>query len=219
MFALKEADLRDKRILDCPSGPDAFVAEAARRGLDVTGADPMYAQNVEAIVAAGMRDIDEGEQACANDPVMSQSVDTLAFHEQKRAALRAFAADFPEGKREGRYLAASLPQLPFEDKSFELTLSGNFLFAYTCNIYGGIAADGTFDLEFHLAALRELIRVTAGEIRLYPIQREDGSERINPIAAQAMGQLAKEGIDMRVESAHYVQSGLSGKLYLSIPLA
>ncbi len=61
MQVLEEDDLVGKKILDCPSGPDAFVAEACRRGFDVTGCDPLYAKSAEEIVAAGAADIAVGE--------------------------------------------------------------------------------------------------------------------------------------------------------------
>ena len=46
-------------------------------------------------------------------------------------AMRRFLADFARGKCEGRYLDASLPDLPFEDNGFDLALSSHFLFLYS----------------------------------------------------------------------------------------
>lgn len=219
MFALEESDLQGKSILDCPSGPDAFVAEAVRRGLDVTGCDPLYERSGEDILAQGMRDIAEGERACAAELQASANIDIAAFHETKRAALKAFAEDFSEGKNTGRYVSAALPDLPFPDNSFDLVLSANFLFAYAKNTQGGIAADETFDYDFHLASVRDLIRITRHELRMYPIIREDGSDRLNPYAARIMGQLAEDGLDLSLKVSNYEQSAISGNHLLVISKA
>ena len=54
--------------------------------------------------------------------------------------MKKFLADFKKGKKEGRYLEATLPHLSFDDKEFDLALSSHFLFLYT-NI---------LNYEFHL---------------------------------------------------------------------
>lgn len=64
----------------------------------------------------------------------------------------------PDG---ARYVAATLPQLPFRDGRFAMTLSGFLLFTHP-------------DLLDHRAALRELVRVTSGEVRVYPLHDTAG---------------------------------------------
>lgn len=49
MLALEQDGLQGLRILDVASGPGSFVAEALAIGLDVTGCDPMYGGDPEAI--------------------------------------------------------------------------------------------------------------------------------------------------------------------------
>ena len=66
-----------------------------------------------------------------------------ALGRRRMGAMRRFLADFPQGKREGRYVDASLPDLPFDDNAFNLALSSHFLFLYS----------EQFDLAFHLRAL------------------------------------------------------------------
>ena len=73
-------------------------------------------------------------------------------------ALHGFLADYEAGRRSGRYVDAALPALPFVDAAFELALSSHFLFLYSVQ----------FDLDFHLAALREMLRVAA-EVRVFPL--------------------------------------------------
>lgn len=46
-------------------------------------------------------------------------------------AMRRFLSDYAVGMEEGRYVDASLPELPFADGAFDLALSSHFLFLYT----------------------------------------------------------------------------------------
>ena len=54
-----------------------------------------------------------------------------------------------------------MPKLPFGDKTFELVLSGHFLFTYSHK----------FDYKFILSSILELFRVSSREVRFYPIQK------------------------------------------------
>ena len=58
MFATTPEELRTGRTLDCPSGPDSFIAEGLRQGLDVVGCDPMYQFDASEIHARGKASID-----------------------------------------------------------------------------------------------------------------------------------------------------------------
>ena len=55
MIALSQAELAGKKILDCPSGPDAFVAGASKRGFDLTGCDPSMQRPVKRSCGRGRR--------------------------------------------------------------------------------------------------------------------------------------------------------------------
>jgi len=62
-------------------------------------------------------------------------------------SLEAFLADreaHPE-----RYLAASLPELPFASGSFDLVLSGHLLFSYAPVADGGLMTGSGLDLPWH----------------------------------------------------------------------
>jgi hypothetical protein len=50
---------------------------------------------------------------------------------------------------------------PFEDKSFELVLSGHFLFTYSHKL----------DFSLILSSILELYRVSSREVRIYPLQK------------------------------------------------
>jgi len=74
------------------------------------------------------------------------------------AAMQAFLDDYELGKRQGRYVNAELPTLPFENGTFHLALCSHFLFLYSTQL--GEA--------FHRAAIHEMCRV-AVEVRIFPL--------------------------------------------------
>jgi hypothetical protein len=160
MFALSDADLAG-RILGCGDGPASFNAEATARGHAVVSCDPIYAcspaeieRRVEGaydrIIALVRRNLDGFVWDHFHGP------DHLG--QCRLAAMRHFLADFEAGKVAGRYVTASLPRLPFEDRQFDLALVSHLLFLYS----------GQLDFEFHRAAVEELLRV-AREVRIFPL--------------------------------------------------
>lgn len=160
MFALTREDL-GRRVLGCGDGPASFNAEATERGTRVVSCDPIYAFDTASL----RRRIDETtpvvlEQTRANAHefvwTSIHSVEELAT--VRRDAMQRFLADYDAGTAAGRYVHASLPDLPFADDAFDLALSSHFLFLYSVQ----------FDLAFHRAALREMCRV-ATEVRVFPL--------------------------------------------------
>jgi ubiquinone/menaquinone biosynthesis C-methylase UbiE len=81
-----------------------------------------------------------------------------ALGERRLAAMTRFLSDYEAGKSAGRYLEASLPNLPFQDAQFDLALVSHFLFLYSEQL----------DFAFHRAALSELCRI-AREVRIFPL--------------------------------------------------
>ncbi|WAH35918.1 class I SAM-dependent methyltransferase [Alicyclobacillus dauci] len=63
------------------------------------------------------------------------------------------------------YVPTVLPNLPFADKQFDLTLSAHFLFTYAERL----------DYDFHIRTIKELARVTREEIRIFPTVDMDGN--------------------------------------------
>lgn len=204
LLLLEEKQLAGKKILDCPAGPDAFVAEAHRRGLDVVGCDPMFDRSGREIAEIARRDIHIAWERTKRLPDLDMDVD--AFHKQKLVAAEKFEADFDAGKAAGRYIHAALPSLPFDDDSFDLVVSANFLFMYSSSGFGGILDTEIFDFAFHTAAVRELLRVCRGEVRLHPITTIETKEHLHPYAAQMIGQLASEGVEMRFVDPPFQQT-------------
>src|SRR6056297_295055 len=164
LFDLTIGDLRGCRILDCPGGPGSFTAVAAQIGADATAVDPVYGPAVDELEAHCEATIDE---------IVAQVAEKRSFFDWSfygdvatrerfaSAAARRFLADYDRCR--DRYVDAALPALPFEADAFDRTCSANFLFLY----------DDRFDRDFHVAAARELARVTAGELRIAGLQTLD----------------------------------------------
>lgn len=164
LFGLDPGDLADGPILDCPGGPSSFTAVASAFGTDVRAVDPMYEHTLGELESE-CRDAIERNVSQLREKrdlfVWDYYGDVDTRGRYLRAAAERFLTDFAQ--HPDRYVAAGLPALPFADDTFELTLSGNLLFVY----------DDRLDRAFHEAALRELLRVTVGEVRLFPLASLD----------------------------------------------
>lgn len=177
-FALDDIASRSP-ILDAGGGPSSFAAEARQAGARVVAADPIYALHNDDIrlrfeeTAEAMR---TGMRRASYRFNWSYYGSEEAVHRLRREALDLFLGDFERGKAEGRYIPASLPSLPFEGGSFRLALVSHLLFLYGDDL----------DFCFHLASIRELLRV-AEEVRIFPLINLDGLPSSHlPGAAQAL---------------------------------
>ncbi|MFJ8624853.1 methyltransferase domain-containing protein [Kitasatospora sp. NPDC093550] len=192
MFALTDRDL-EQRVLDCPGGAASFVAEAGRRGVDAVAVDRQYAHQREELgllverETAFKRELLVEETA---DRIWSWYADVDDLVRQWTANAREFRADI--AARPDRYVAGSLPELPFPDDSFDLVLSSHLLFSY----------GNRLDEEFHRAALLELARVARREVRLFPLTVYDTGLRYRGLE-RLRGELAGLGVPSRVERVAY----------------
>jgi hypothetical protein len=168
LFDLHEDMLGHGDILDCPSGPSSFAAEAAGRGFDVTACDSAYDRSVEELAAKGLEDIDhvfDKFDAVSHLYTWKHYRDKNDVLSHRKKALDLFIRDYPAGCREGRYRHGELPRLPFPDGRFSLVLSGHFLFLYGDRL----------EYDFHIKCIRELVRVCSGEVRIYPLTGLDSA--------------------------------------------
>ena len=191
MFDLREEDLRGP-ILDCPGGAGDFGVAVRAAGGAVTSVDPAYALPRAALLEQARADTLRGNHYVDEhrDLYVWSFFASVEDHRERRlAALERFAADFTPG--DGRYVAAALPRLPFADRSFALALSGHLLFTYP----------GHLPFDDHLAALRELVRVSAGEARLFPLLDTEltGYPRLDELRAQ----LDAEGVASEIRPVPY----------------
>jgi hypothetical protein len=160
MFDLSEQDLRGP-ILGCGDGPASFNAEASARGIRVVSCDPIYvflSHQIEQRVNECYEDLIAQLKVDPHGFVWSDFRDPDDLGRCRLQAMRLFLADLPQGRAEGRYVAAALPNLPFADRSFDLALVSHLLFLYSEHL----------DLEFHRNSIAELLRV-AREVRVFPL--------------------------------------------------
>jgi hypothetical protein len=186
MFGLDEGVFQKGPVLDCAAGPSSFTAEACQTGFNVIACDLLYGISVDHLVKKGREDISH----------VFDKLDEVAYlytwqyyrnkHEiiaLRHMALDLFSRDLPAGLAEGRYVHAELPCLPFPDKAFSLVLSSHFLFLYGDRL----------DLDFHKACLKELVRVSSREVRIFPLQGLDAKPY--PYMDKVSSFLKTEGID------------------------
>ncbi|ARN83185.1 class I SAM-dependent methyltransferase [Methylocystis bryophila] len=192
MFALSSADLQG-RVLGCGDGPASFNAEAAASGFRIISIDPLYvhtAAEIEAQVQATFDAVTSQLRAQKDQYLWERFTDPDSLGEARRTTMRRFLDDYEKGEQNGRYVAASLPQLPFSDGSFDLALSSHLLFLYSEQL----------PLAAHIAAVRELLRV-AREVRIFPLLTLSGelSPHLQPVCAAMRG----DGYDVEKRNVDY----------------
>lgn len=155
------------RILDCPTGASSFVAESCNtHRINAIGCDPLFGKDSKMLRKLGERDIRyviHRVSAATNlyNWDFYSSLEELRYY--RKLALEMFLSDYKEvrERKRKRYIKAKLPTLPFEDRSFDLVLSGHFLFTYSHR----------FSFSFILSSILELLRVASKEVRIYPLQK------------------------------------------------
>ncbi|MDG2201742.1 MAG: hypothetical protein P8K80_11250 [Phycisphaerales bacterium] len=203
MYALEEVDLQGRRILDCPGGPDGLVSEGLSRGLDITAVDPQYSDGPDVLEERGRREIHETVESWIADPETTKDLESMKEYERlKIEALESFIKGYRTSP--DRYLTGSLPSLPFEDDAFDLVLSGHLLFLYSLKEHGGLMSNDSFDLDFHVAATRELVRVSR-EVRMFPTYAMFGETRRHDFVASVIEAIEADGHDVDFLPSRWVQ--------------
>ena len=192
MFDLDEQAL-DGRVLDCCAGASSFVAEHVARGGDGLAIDPVYASSGTDLASAISNGLGAGTQ------IIDQHPDAFVWGwygtvERREAIRREAAAAFlvDVGHNPGRYLAAALPRLPLADQSVDLALCSHLLFTWSEQL----------GQQWHLAALREMLRVVRREIRVFPLVVQGTGGQV-PFLSDLHGRLRGEGHDLEVRRVPY----------------
>ncbi|MBI5771459.1 MAG: methyltransferase [Verrucomicrobia bacterium] len=195
-FALDLAALKKRDVLDVAAGPSSFAAEACARGLDAVAVDPLYIATPQELCGRVDADYAHMVAQMRARPRLFRlggagfpSID--AAETDRRLAAQRFLADFEAQRFYGRYVGAALPHLPFFDGTFDLVLCAHLLFTYASR----------FDFDWHLAACKELVRVSAGEVRLHPIVGVDG--RTYPGLPRLRRELKAAGIASELVRVNY----------------
>jgi SAM-dependent methyltransferase len=187
MFDLSPQDCT-KKILSCGDGPASFNSQMSRQGYYVTSIDPIYqfskeqiSQRIIEVYDNVLMQTSENEEKFIWNNI--GSIEELG--KTRMMAMNEFLADYEQGKSHGRYICASLPELPFQNNSFDLVLCAHFLFFYSENL----------SLQFHIEAIKEMCRL-GNEIRIFPIIDLNGkvSAYLKPVKEyfNALGWSSKE---------------------------
>jgi hypothetical protein len=199
MFDLTPRDLHG-RILDCAGGPASFNAEMSSEGYAVLSCDPIYRFSAEEIagrVEETYWGIMSGVRANLKGFIWREIESPERLGEIRISAMRRFLEDFPQGFREGRYIAEELPVLPFGTDRFDLALCSHFLFTYSEQL----------SEEFHLASVLEMCRV-AKEARIFPlltssVHRGGSAGELSPHLGLLLKELEERGYEAQVKRVPY----------------
>jgi hypothetical protein len=192
MFNLSEADLHS-RILGCGDGPASFNAEMKKLGHTVTSIDPIYqfsAAQIKQRVQETYEPVISQVKQNADRFVWKTFRNADELGRDRLAAMESFCLDYEAGKAEGRYLSQALPQLELADNEFELCLCSHLLFLYSEQL----------SLEFHIAAIHELLRVSA-EVRIFPLLQLDGEP--STYLDAVIQELSSKGIQAQIQTVGY----------------
>ncbi len=201
-FALSDDDVAG-RVLDCSAGASGFTAAVNAAGGDVTAVDPAYRD------LPALRD-ELGRSYRVGTAIIDDHDDRFTWawygspegrQRLRDAAREAFLDDLVA--HPDRYVAGSLPTLPFDDDTFDLALCSHLLFTW---------AD-VFDADWHHAALKDLLRV-AREVRVFPLVLQGTGDRVEFLPA-LLDRLRSEGRTADVRAVGYeFQVGASEMLVL-----
>ena len=197
-YSVVRFDNRDVGLSSKLDGQSYTLSDMAG---DAVAVDPLYAASPAALSAQVQRDYTRMFAQMRAKPrlfkLTAGATDRGGFcsinaaESDRRAAAQRFLADFETHRVHGRYFAGALPRLPFLDGAFDLVLCAHLLFTYARQ----------FDLAWHVAACRELARVSAGEVRLHPVCGPDG--RRYPELAALRRELLAEGITSELVAVPY----------------
>lgn len=166
MFALKEEQLSDIRILDCAAGASSFTPHMHKNGCDITAVDILYGRKAEDIKNQceddfqTLMDLHSGLENEVDWKFFKNPEDLV---KQRVAVYKEFIDDYRWANGE-IYIKGALPDLPFPDDHFDLVLSSHLLFLYQDRL----------GYDFHKKSVIEMLRVSSKEIRIYPIVKLRG---------------------------------------------
>lgn len=195
MFLLSPGFL-SQTVLGCGDGPAAFNSVANAFGGNVTSIDPIFhysKKEIEKRINETFGEVIGQTRANMDKFNWEQFGSVEGLGKIRMKSMTQFLNDFEQGKEEGRYVAAELPKLPFENKAFDLVLSSHFLLLYSDQL----------NLEFHFDAIDEMLRV-GREIRIFPVVdlNSNPSPHLQAIVEKYMGELVKVNYEFQKGGDH-----------------
>jgi SAM-dependent methyltransferase len=198
MFDLSQAEL-ESGILEYGCGPSAVNSQLTKLNKQVVSCDPLFVLDKDTLSSkAKMIFANMAEEIYLHqdrfDFSQSGGLEKLLVNRQQ--GMQNFFADYPNGKKEGRYVGISDYHLPFADFTFEYALSSHYFFADL----------DEQTVDFHLIVIRELARI-AKEVRIFPLVDREGnmSEFLGPVLLGL--QQENYGVEVREVSFHLHKSG------------
>jgi len=196
MFMLDETMLAKGKILDIAAGGSSFTAECIFREYDATACDPLYTLSCEQMYEYGKQQhhIASEKLSSKKDAFVWNYYKDLQEHDNIREhSLEKFYESYKNDVAKKTYVHAMLPSLPFQDDFFSYVLCNHFLFLY----------QEQFDYSFHLAAIKEMIRVTkkGGIILLYPLV--GFKDELYPHLDQLQQELSHMSVDVSIRSTQF----------------
>lgn len=169
MFNLNLDKLAGVNFLDCAAGASSFTSCMSDLGFDVMAVDLLYGEDYKVLSEKCKEHLDALVSSLSKaDHIFVwnyfSSVDDLKEH--RSLACKEFIKDYRTHRE--RYIKADLSSLPFDDNSFKMVLSSHLLFIY----------DHRLDYNFHLNSIREMLRVSREEVRIYPIVKNMGKRSL-----------------------------------------
>ncbi len=204
MFGLSKMDL-DRSIIGVGDGIASFNAELNEMGKKILSVDPLYEFDGNEIRKRFYEVIDnvvDQLRSTQEDYNWTFFKNPDEYREHRIKTTERFVIDYDSGKGEGRYITGELPNLEFEDNSFDIALCSFFLFFYSEQL----------DYEFHLASVKELIRI-AKEVRIYPLidLAVNRSVHLDPV----INEIEKEDYLVEIKKVDYDMQP-NGNIMLSI---
>jgi SAM-dependent methyltransferase len=193
-FALELPAFRGRDVLDVGGGSSSFTAEACARKINAVAVDPSYGCSPGVLATQLRLDSEHRVAELRHKPRTSRASTLAALPTAEidyQGATQRFLADYETHFISNRYVCGSLPRLPFFDGTFDLVLCSHLLFFQSSR----------FDYDWHLAACRELVRVTVEEVRIFPLGGADG--RTYPALARLRRELRESGIATTVQAVDY----------------
>ncbi|MBN1802264.1 MAG: class I SAM-dependent methyltransferase [Candidatus Lokiarchaeota archaeon] len=167
MFRLKDFSSSKARILDVGAGVSSFCAEANNKGLKAVALDPIYEHEQSTLekcckidLEKVIRELDGVEHLYIWDIFRTKD----ALKKQREKAYKYFLEDYR--RNNFKYLAGKMPETGFKDRQFDIVLSSHLLFIY----------EHFFDYEFHLKTIKEMLRISSNEVRIFPLVNLKGQK-------------------------------------------
>ena len=204
MFLLTSEDL-EKRFLGVGDGPASFNAELTEKGGNIISVDPLYEFSGEQIhqrIRQVYNQIMSQMENNKNDYIWTIIASIEKLGEIRMAAMKKFLGDYKAGKDSGRYISASLPILPFDNRAFDLAVCSHYLFLYTEQV----------SQDEHILSIKELCRV-ATEVRIFPLLTLDNlkSRHLKPV----LSALKELGLNFSIKMVPYQFTKSSQSLLMS----